>query len=195
MVGSCEVKYMTFPKIECCASNYSYNQPVSLGCTPVPPATVTQAPKRKKKMSYDDDFCDECDGRAIPVETKQRKYLLTRLYELNQDKEYAARKTFNIDDDPAPEGGDQLVERIKSGKFILNQELIDATNKEGRFFSMPCLYGIEWRDPAKPSDEAGFKAFRDKLNKLYTDTADTINIASPADGLVALKAFEAATVN
>lgn len=166
----------------------------SLNSVPTTTACVPMAPKGKKMSYCDDCECEYSDKR--PVETQQREYLLSRLSESLHTKDRDAHSTFHLNDDAKPSDGEELVNRIKSGKFVLDLDVIKAA-KDGEVFynHIGSLLGISWRDPAVPADKDGYTAFEKKLNKSFQDTRDTINIVSPADGLAALKAFESSTIN
>lgn len=173
-------------------------QIVSLGSCSVPstPTPPKQALKKENKMSYCDD-CDCCESNdKRPVETLQREYLLNQLSEAYVVKDHEAAKTFFLNDDKTPSDGEEMVARITAGKFILDTDAIKAV-KNGKYFynHSGALLGITWRDPAKPADKDGYKAFMEKLQKSYKVTQRTINIGSPADGLAALNTFESATIN
>lgn len=114
----------------------------------------------------------------------QRHYLARQLSSVAYTKEVEALKSFGLINDQPPRKGSELLDRIKSGKYILRDE------KSVKWAESALDY-IEWRDPAIVKDQDGFEAAVKVMQKSRLDTDRTIQIADPTDGLSALKAFEA----
>lgn len=114
----------------------------------------------------------------------QRNYLSRQLSSVAYAKDVETMKSFGLTDDPTPRKGSELLDRIKSGKYILRDE------KSVRYAESALDY-FEWRDPAVVKDQDGFDAAAKVMQKSRIDAERTIQIAAPADGLAALKAFEA----
>ena len=128
---------------------------------------------------------------ALPTETeRQRAHLIRRSWNIKQEKIYAARDHFHLDDDDYPRTPAEYVERIKAGKFVLRKA--DDTDDEGGeiFYNSPPRY-IVFRDPANPADHKGFNAFSDKVHEARVKLEDKITVSDPVDGLTLLEAFEA----
>lgn len=140
------------------------------------------------------DFVAFCTATCQPAVKKeeemntetqdQRNYLARQLSSVAYAKDVELMKSFGLTDDPTPRKGSELLDRIKSGKYILRDE------KSVKWAENALSY-IEWRDPAVVKDEEGFEAAEKAMQKSRLDTDRTIQIAAPADGLAALKAFEA----
>lgn len=114
----------------------------------------------------------------------QRHYLARQLQGVSYAKDVELMKSFGLTEDPTPRKGSDLIARITTGKYILRDE------KSVRYADSALDY-IEWRDPAVVKDQEGFEAAQKVMHKSKLDTERTIQIAAPADGLAALKAFEA----
>lgn len=114
----------------------------------------------------------------------QRHYLARQLQSVGYAKDIEMMKSFGLTDDPYPRKGSELLDRIKAGKYILRDE------KSVKWAESALDY-FEWRDPAIVKDQDGFDEAHKVMQKSKLDTDRTIQIAAPADGLAALKAFEA----
>jgi len=168
----------------------------SLGSCPLA-ITRTTDKVEKESSPRGEQIGEETMETKINVSTNneletQRKYLLNRLWDVRLTKKNTARKDFRMDDDPTPHSWTELQERIASGKFIWDKEGEEKAVKEQSIWN-PFTF-ITWRDPAAPADEAGYEAFRQKLETAYLATQDDIKIKSPEAGLESLRTFEAATL-
>lgn len=146
------------------------------------PVTVSYAaaiPKKEKTMN--NMIINQSDPDQNKVE-----YLIDRLSAVIKDKLQDARRKYGLTDDEEPRNGQEYVDRILSGKYIVE-------NKTSSWLP-PSSY-IRWCDPAVKPDQTAYEKVRDALNELRTSTEDEIRIKSPADGLVALRAFESTTIN
>lgn len=114
----------------------------------------------------------------------QRYYLARQLSSVGYAKDVELMKSFGLTDDPTPCKGSDLIARITAGKYILRDE------KSVKWAESALDY-FEWRDPAIVKDQDGYEAAQKVMKKSKLDTERTIRIAAPADGLSALKAFEA----
>lgn len=124
---------------------------------------------------------------TAPTETEtQRKYLEKRLYEVYHDKREPLEAKFGLTDDPYPQDGKDLAQRIKDGKFIIRG--VDTDEQ------IPSYYGtydlIRWRDPAKKADQEGFDAAKADLKEKRQAALDTIKIDDVKAGLEAVKSLE-----
>lgn len=122
-------------------------------------------------------------------ESLQRKYLENRLSEVYADKRDPLESLFGMTDDKSPKTPKELADRLAAGKFVI--EGLDDEGRDVKFYSFRDV--IRWRDPAMKADTAGFDAAKKDLKAKRQDALDTIKIASPADGLAALKTLEAWT--
>lgn len=159
--------------------------PLSYG-TPEPCKPVNTCKEKKEKKMYNLDI--DCEYNSAPnPELVQRDYLVGRLHSANMSKHYEGRKTFNMDPDLAPTTMNDLVQRIKDGKYVIKED-------RGDKFSWNPAEQLEWKDPSKKKDEAGFKAFEKLLETATTKAKDQIMISTTADGLKALQDFESSTI-
>ena len=169
----------------------------------------------EKKMPYDPEYdeyydnCDECRcdiciplnkennmnyatanviaTNANPAEERQRSYLHTRLYDVECAKSNELRNFFKLDPVKGPTTIKELIQKIKDGDFSYDEKKAeyDHYNTEG------VVRTIRWTKDA--ADQAGYKKAMEVFNKVKQETQDTIAIASPEEGLKALRAFEAQT--
>ena len=126
---------------------------------------------------------------------RQRDHLLGRLYAVEGNKDWDARKAFNLDDDNEPRTGKELLERIKAGKFTFDEDFEKKSLEKNCWGCYGPMSFIKWRDPAKVADKDGYKAWMEKTRKAYQTAQDEIKIKDPKDGLEVLRAFESATIN
>lgn len=113
-----------------------------------------------------------------------RQYLRGRMYDVIGKKVTEAECNFGLIDDESPRSPEEIVERIKSGMFVIPAP--EGRDNWGSPYKM-----ILWRDPAKVKDRDGYNAWSAKLDVARTKLEDTIAINSPADALSELQAFEA----
>ena len=119
----------------------------------------------------------------------QRKYLIRRLSDVEYKKLNEFHTTFKMNPVSGPRTLKDLVEKIKSGDFIMS---VDDYDDEKEFYSTSCLVDyIRW-SKEKP-DSKGYDAAKKALAEAKKNTLDTITIMSPEEGLKALQAFEAQT--
>lgn len=122
-------------------------------------------------------------------EAETKAYLDNRLNNLRWTKENDLRKPFNMDD-LTFETVEEFLALMTSGKY----EVKDEDKKKKTHGSVGYAFDyIRLRDPAKPKDEAGYTAALKKLYEGYQFTQDTIKVMPAADGLTALREFEAKT--
>ena len=125
-------------------------------------------------------------------EQEQRDYLERRLEAEQYSKDDEARQVFYMDGDSYPGTWEELLQRIKDGKFVYSEAKAKAQEEN------LSLYGpfgfVEWRDPNKPADKEGYKAFVKKFHAAHNDARDQIRVLSPAEGLTALETFKALTI-
>lgn len=118
----------------------------------------------------------------ITVEQQRIGYLQGRIRDVSYTKTDELTKTFALLDDPTPTNGQELVERILAGKYVI------PSNEKKRYGYAQDQ--ITWRDPAKKADREGYDKAFNALEDARTAANDIIMIGSPADGLAALQAFE-----
>jgi len=131
---------------------------------------------------------------SYPTDQRQRDHLVSRLHSVRGEKLTELRNAFGIGEMPAPRTPDEMVERIKEGKFKVKNmdELSDGDYNE--FYYSPWRY-ITWADPSVKEDRPGYEAAEKKLEKLYDDTRDEIVVLDVDKGLAALRQFESTAVN
>lgn len=121
---------------------------------------------------------------AETVAQDQRNAISSWLYDTNYTKTNAMQREFNLIDDKAPRMGQELVDRIMAGKYVLETYEDAWGEKADR---------LKWRDPAKPADKPGYDTALAAKEEAYTKTMRTIVIKSPDEGLAAFEAFENTT--
>lgn len=149
--------------------------------------TKTKAPAQNKEEK------DMCYASAATInvadntEKDQRKYLKSRLYDAFYEKKADAKRKFGLVDDKAPANAEELIDRIKNGKFTV-------TPKEQRSRWEGPFEAIRWRDPSVKEDKDGYEAAKAELEKAFKEAEDVIVIKTPSEGLDAVKAFQALEV-
>lgn len=130
----------------------------------------------------DEDFSPEANSLT---------YLGERSYSIYHSKRIDMKRQFGLLDDEAPKNAKEFLDRIASGKYVIPADKMDKPNY-GEYTRF-----IEWRDPAKVKDQAGYDAAEKKLEAIKTKAEDTITLftSDPAKQLAALQEFESATIN
>lgn len=139
--------------------------------------------EKENTMSYDTlKFRETAEGKRV-------QYLEERASALFYEKDSDLQKQFGLRDDDYPQEAEELVKRIQDGKFTITEK-----TPNNIFFGSGAFGRLRFRDPAMKRDEAGYNAAYQKLQALLQDTKDAIMIKSADEGLAAVKAFEAATI-
>lgn len=120
----------------------------------------------------------------VGSEATKRNHLSMRAYSIFYDKEAKMERKYGLRDDRSPQNAEELIQRIKDGKFILRED-------KDRQYYCP-IDQILWRDPSVKKDQAGYDEKRKGLKKDFTALTDKLAIGTPEDGLTALQAWEAA---
>lgn len=120
------------------------------------------------------------------LETQKRNYLSSRLVNLKGKKVDKLRQAYGLDDEDRPLTPKELLERIKSGKFVIRGEHEDTTDPYN------LLEYFSWREPDRKEDKVGFRTAREPLDKAYDEAKDTVIVLPLEDALAAVKKFEEA---
>lgn len=133
-------------------------------------------------------------GRS--TEDRQKDHLVCRLNDIKYQRREVLRTQFGLDELPRPKTPAELVEYIKTGKYVFKHEedLEDDDFGSSEFYYSPWRY-IQFRDPEVKEDRAGYEKACKALEKLYDDTKDEIIVKNPEDALAALRQFESTSIN
>lgn len=199
---------------------YSYPPCVSLGdCEPAYTPTINwdyknfpDGPSENRKQKGNNPMrCETTSTAAVATiinaesETKtQRDFLMgqfreTTRYEWADAKITDLRKLFNLDAPKYPKTSQELLDAFTKGKFAVDQAKVDRNSKhysETEDDEDDCydgqgerFYGITFTD-LPTADPKGYETALTAYRTLKKDTERSIMIGTPAEGLVALKAFE-----
>lgn len=166
--------------------NVSYLGPLNI---PEDMACVQSSPKKKKgnTMYYDDDECDCCENR--PGLSPEKRYLVQRTNCIENDQRSKIPGTYHLEDDPTPMTANELIQRIKDGKFVVAK---DKGDEQGNWPNYGTSF-ISWRDPAVTKDVAGADKAHGALHTAVTKTLDTIYVGDAPAALTAVQALESQT--
>ena len=117
------------------------------------------------------------------IASSKINYLNERLEIADMSKRDDMLQTFGLVDDNTPRTWEEALARIQAGKFTFEKPKHQWSWTDG----------LRWRDPAKKEDHAGYDAACMTLATIRTAAKDAIMSGVYADGLSALKAFEAWT--
>jgi hypothetical protein len=167
----------------------------TLPCEPAVSAPCNNPRKKKENnMGYNNSETRvNIQASSAPVRDpilEAKDHLSVRLNDMAYKKLPELRKAFGLVNDEDPKTPDELIQRIKDGKFVLPSTEDQEKNRERDFYSSAWSF-IEWRDPSVKRDQSGYAAAKDKLNAAATQVRDIIMVKTPEDGLAALQAFEA----
>ena len=154
---------------------------------------------------YDDTYYDELKKFLYPKEREQpmntniyatleapqtrdhtKEYLKDRLSSARSSRERKAMIKFGLEDDFFPRLAEDVVDRIKSGLYVINEE------RDGDCFNP--WDAIEWRDPAIKKDFPGFKKWQELEKQTFLAAKDTVVVKSYDEGLKALQDYEALAI-
>lgn len=117
------------------------------------------------------------------IEAKQRKFITSRLYEIKHDLKRGLARQFGIADDDTPNTAKEFIDRIKSGKYILPENMEDNC-------SYSAVSYIKWRDPALKADKDGYAAAKKQLDDAYATSEEMAMLLPIADAAKALQDFK-----
>lgn len=149
-------------------------------------------------MRYENNVASVTVAERPSEASEQRRHLLKRLQDTANNKMYDGQLDvfFNINSAGVPDTYQQMIDAIKGGKFTLDPKKtkkVDEAAEEQDTWSLRDygpFYGIVFTDFPGP-DFGGREAARKKISDKYQEVKDNIIILSPADGLAALREFEA----
>lgn len=144
-------------------------------------APVNNKTNKENKMFYDEDGM--CAGSETLL---QRNQLVSRIRDIACEKDEELERFFGLKDDAAPKTVNEIIERIKAGKFTIDE---DKGDKQGYG---PLNY-LNWRDPSKKKDQAGYNAAVIKLRAAQEEATDLVTFKTVDEGFAALQAFKAQT--
>lgn len=151
----------------------------------VPPEGYPMVPKNNSpKERAQEKKMELALNTEVGSEATKRNHLSMRAYSIFYDKEAKMERKYGLRDDRSPQNAEELIQRIKDGKFILRED-------KDRQYYCP-IDQILWRDPSVKKDQAGYDEKRKGLKKDFTALTDKLAIGTPEDGLTALQAWEAA---
>lgn len=138
---------------------------------------------KKGKPMYD---CYDCCEQPSH-ENRQLSYFQNRVDSIQYTKRTELRKMFNLDDDAAPTTGQELLDRITAGSYIL----CTAEEMKNSYYSHLATSWFRWKNPAAKEDQAGFDKAETELRKLSNKTTDIVTVGDSAQILAAIDALEA----
>src|SRR6185503_5134887 len=125
-------------------------------------------PQEKEKKMYMEV---NTDGRSDLAVT--RSFLRSRLQDAKDAKREPTKRTFGMADDERPRTANELIERIKSGKYTIDEGKGDSKDYcNGMSF-------INWRDPSVKKDEKGYTEAWQKVRDAK-DAAEVIIMTGDA---------------
>ena len=154
-----------------------------------PPAQPACMPYNEEKGNNPMNYASASISTPASETQDQRKYLSRRLEEVYADKRSPLEAAFGLTDDETPRGPRELAARLADGKYVIRGLDNDNSAYSYKYWAAGDL--IQWRDPARKADQAGFDAARTDLKAKKQEALDTIKIDDPKAGLEAIKALEA----
>lgn len=141
---------------------------------------AAELPKKGKPMCYD------CDCDIEDVDNKRLEYAQGRVRSIAYNKRQDLRKQFNIDPPTAPADVEEMVQRIKDGKYSI------LPKEQDRYY-WSFTDRLSWRLPDVKADQDGFNAAIKALDNQQNITMDIVTLNDNAGSLKALQDFEAWT--
>lgn len=125
---------------------------------------------KKEEENMNTRFEDTQEGKA-------QAHVIRRADNAFHEKDGELMKHYGLHGDGAPRTWNELVKRIKDGRFKISDE-----HAKMNTYGSGTEY-VEWRDPKIEKDHEGYDKSKEKLMKLLAETKDVIIVKSAADGL------------
>lgn len=162
---------------------YQYTSLVDFQTMDQPCALDALVPKNSNQEKPMRCYDDECEGQTDP----KVDYLANRVSNIYYTKSDELQKTFGLVNDDPPATPKEIIDRLASGKFVVNEDRMNERHYNPLAF-------FQWRDPAVKKDTDGFNKAIETMGKARTEALDTINVISDETAkLKALKDFESKT--
>lgn len=174
----------------CCATPTAYYFPKD--CCEASNITATEITNRRRKSAMQSTANLQLNASVnteADVRFNERMYLEIRLSQVYGEKKDKLRKTYGLSDQNAPRSPKELVERIKSGMFVLPTDWAEDDECTPQWY----MSRIRWRDPSLTEDKDGYKVAALQLRTEYDKVLDSIKIKDPTEALPELQAWEAVT--
>ena len=155
-----------------------------LPCSPCDQPVCSQTKKKGKKAMYN-DYDDDLSVRVTSDEQTKRDYLRGRIAVVNDEQWLAMRKLFKMDTPRTPDTAEDLVTRIKEGKYTLDEK----NAKKNDYYYNGTSY-ISWRIPGEEADEDGFDAAMKQKDVILQKARDAAALKSIDEATKALEAFQ-----
>jgi len=160
------------------AVNAMHNHSLSCCENAQPQANTACVPKPRKKEMYMEV---NTDGRSDLAVT--RSFLRSRLDDAKEAKREPTKRAFGMADDEAPRTANELIERIKAGKYTIDEDRGDSK-------CYGATHYLNWRDPSVKKDEKGYSEAWQKVRDAK-DAAEVIIMTGDAlEGRKALTDFQ-----
>jgi hypothetical protein len=124
----------------------------------------------------------------ISLEVSQRQELRDELEGIYAVKDGELKTHFGLRDQDPPRHGKELVERIKTGEYVLLGER-EFEDSDRTYYSQ-MTYGIRWRNPKVKVDREGYKLALEKMEKAHTSTKLDVIVLPLTEALASVRAFE-----
>lgn len=128
--------------------------------------------------------------KEVKSEDQTKHYLCSEFYTIFCRKDAELRLKYGMDAEMPPTVG-ELIAAFKKGEY----ELKDEDLGEDREISHYSEIGRLFKFPKCKKDRKGYDKAYNKLNTEYNSKLRHIKVASPAEGLKILEAFESATLH
>jgi len=147
-----------------------------------------ELPKKESAMYNAPNVNLNVNNTADQSAEQKRSYLYRRLWNIADQKKDDAKRSFGLLNDKAPATPTEIVERIKTGQFVLPTEW-----REDWEDYYDAVSSIEWRNPKIKKDKEGYKTW---IKEIYDPARkrleDSIVIDPPETALANLQAWESA---
>lgn len=184
LIDNVRVPSVGYIDLDCCEE--------SKPCQAVPALTLKERAARCTKKKEQDMYTNINATMNVPntnPDAEKVEYLISRLWNIKDQKECEACNTFRLRWDDLPKTPGEIVKRLTEGKFTYKNSVnADGTWKvEDVYHNRPFDY-IDWR--TEPADQKGYDAYIAMMRDEATKVEDIIRILPAAEGLAALQKFE-----
>ena len=131
----------------------------------------------KANPVQENTMCDleDMDSDSMTEAERTREYFQNELDNARSIVTRKANQHYGLEDDEMPHTFEDFIDRIKTGKYVVNSRYANDTMKN-KFSHYDVGCWIRWRDPTKVQDDVGLEEASEIISKSYRKASHHIRV-------------------